>query len=391
MVIAPPGASQGTPLKHLIVPSLLACAFSFSTVIPTNSLTSGLQAAESSEAPLSVTDASSAGVTWLSQQQQADGSFTSGTMFKVGITALSTLSLLENGVAVDDPRIVKALEYLKNFQQPDGGIYDPSEGLSNYGTSITLMLLAKAGMNDSEVVKKAQEYLIGTQNMDADSPLNGGFAYNGSDKGRADLSNTSMVIEALRNSGIPADHPAMKRALGFVERCQNLTSVNKAPWAGNDGSAVYAPDPKRRGGSFADGSADGESASGSGGMTYALIKSYILLDVPADDPRIQTALKWVSDNFQFDQNPGLAAQRKEDGLFYYYLLMATTLNRSGLDSLTTADGDIPWRERIGMEIAKRAQAVDGKGAFWINNSKRWGEGIPQLTTAYMLRALAHST
>ena len=32
--------------------------------------------------------------------------------------------------------------------------------------------------------------------------------------------------------------------------------------------------PKRRGGSFADGSATHESASGSGGMTYALIKSY---------------------------------------------------------------------------------------------------------------------
>ena len=51
-----------------------------------------------------------------------------------------------------------------------------------------------------------------------------------------------FFIEALRDTGLPADDPALQKALVFVSRCQNLKSeFNDQPWAGkvNDGGFVY--------------------------------------------------------------------------------------------------------------------------------------------------------
>ena len=37
-----------------------------------------------------------------------------------GVSGLVTLSLIDSGVPVDDPMLVKALDYLAKFSQPDG-------------------------------------------------------------------------------------------------------------------------------------------------------------------------------------------------------------------------------------------------------------------------------
>ena len=50
--------------------------------------------------------------------------------------------------------------------------------------------------------------------------------------------------EATHARGTPSDDPALKKALIFVSRCQNLKSEdNNLPWAGkiNDGSFIYTP------------------------------------------------------------------------------------------------------------------------------------------------------
>ena len=48
----------------------------------------------------------------------------------------------------------------------------------------------------------------------------GGAGYDS--KSRPDLSNTQMFLDALKAAGIGPDDPAMKKALIFVNRCQNL-------------------------------------------------------------------------------------------------------------------------------------------------------------------------
>ncbi len=73
-------------------------------------------------------------------------------------------------------------------------------------------------------------------------PFFGGAGYDS--KSRPDLSNTQMFLDALKAAGVPTDDPALKKALVFVSRCQNLKGeTNDQPWAGkiNDGSFIYTP------------------------------------------------------------------------------------------------------------------------------------------------------
>ena len=76
----------------------------------------------------------------------------------------------------------------------------------------------------------------------------GGAGYDS--KSRPDLSNTQFFLDALKAAGVPKDDPALKKALIFVSRCENLKGkeYNDQPWAGkiNDGSFIYTRRRRRR-------------------------------------------------------------------------------------------------------------------------------------------------
>src|SRR5207249_6232891 len=115
----------------------------------------------------------------------------------------------------------------------------------------------------------------------------GGAGYDS--QSRPDLSNTQFFLDALKSAGVPADDPALKKALVFVSRCQNLKGEhNDQPWAAkiNDGSFIYSAAGGRQ--TKAEGTRD-QGLSGYGSMTYAGIKSMIYCGVSKDDPRVQKA------------------------------------------------------------------------------------------------------
>jgi squalene-hopene/tetraprenyl-beta-curcumene cyclase len=342
---------------------------------------------------------------WLLRQQQENGAFLPGERFSLGVTTVAVNALLDSGMDPNDPRLVKAGNFILGYVQPDGGIYNPQEGLANYGTSMGLQALMGMDKADPELVKRAQNYLLGIQNTDENSVSYGGIGYGGRGEGNEDLSNTATAIEALKKSGIPADHPAMQRAMKFLERTQNLSSHNDLPHAGNDGGAYYSPDSSMARGSFREGRVNAERpASDSdaptelnsyGSMTYQLIFSYIYLDLKPGDPRLDAALRWVTENYQFAVNPGMPEGQTREGLFYYYRAMAKTFDL--LEKTTVTDGGEnlkgDWRADLFASINERAQIVSAEKAggvglaFWINDQPRWAEGIPHLATAYMLGCL----
>ncbi len=333
------------------------------------------------------------GQTWLLAQQQADGAFLPGNQFAVGITAMAVeiLSRPPAAIGADDPRMAKAIAFLKGKTQPDGGVYDPAEGLGNYGTSFTLMAVAAAQSQDAAWIAGMQRYLKGLQNQEPDAIHNGGIGYGSKGKGHEDLSNTSVAVAALRASGVPANDPALERALKFMERCQNLSSVNKAEWAGTDGGAVYAPDESKAGGSqdpkAGQAGQEPPAMTSYGSMTYALISSYLALELKPDDERLKAALDWVTRNYRFDGNPGMREGRELEGLFYYYAIMAKTFDTLDLKEVTLPDGTkADWRADLFAAISEKAIPADG-GVQWMNTEKRWGESLPHLATVYMLRAL----
>jgi len=330
--------------------------------------------------------------TFLLATPQGDGALVPGSKHVLGITELAVVGVaMEPGVPASDPRLAKALSFIASFKQPDGSVMNEADGVANYTTSLALQAWAATGTGTPQDIKAAQNFLFGIQNQDPASVNKGGIGYGSKGRGNEDALNTAYAITALRASGIPASDPRMQEALNVLERCQNLSSVNKLPWVTNDGGGVYSPDESKAGGSW-DKKGDKPTTekpqlASYGTMTYSLISSYLALDLTKDDLRVQAALAWAKDHYQFEVNPGMAKGKELQGLYYYYTIMAKTYDVLDQGPMQLKDGRaVDWRADLFKAIADHAK-IDGDQAMWINGADRWTEGSPHLCTAYMLMAL----
>src|SRR5262249_8496565 len=160
----------------------------------------------------------------------------------------------------------------------------------------------------------------------------GGAGYGKSQ--RPDLSNTAFLLDALKAAGVGKDDLAMKNAIIFVSRCQNLESeYNTTPFASkvNDGGFYYTP---AGGGKLQAGQTENGGLRSYASMTYAGLKSMIYAGVDGSDPRVKAAFKWIQKHYSLDENPGMG----QAGLFYYYHTFAKALDAMKLDSLEDISG-----------------------------------------------------
>ena len=320
-------------------------------------------------------------VSFLKQRQETGGGW-SMTRKEPGITALAVTALLRSKrVTPNEPTVTKGLAYLEQFLGPKGGLSEASH--ANYATSIALLAFREANVKGryDMVIKDGQNFLKSMQwdeseGKSKESDFYGGAGYGGGNS-RPDLSNTSFLLESLRDTGLPADDPALKKALVFVSRCQNLKSeFNDQPWAEkiNDGGFIYTA--ANGGQSFAEGGGLRSYAS----MTYAGLKSMIYAGLTEDDPRVKAAITYIAAHYTLDENPGLG----QKGLYYYYHTFAKALAMLNKAEITDAKGvKHPWRADLTQALAKR-QNPDGS---WVNPADRFMEGDASLVTAYSLLAL----
>ncbi len=326
------------------------------------------------------------GIGYLTKHgQAADGSFSSHT--GIGVTALATAAMLENGRTSRDPAVVKSLTYLEQWVRPDGGIHKPDSLYRNYETSVTVLCFSAANHDGryDETIRRADARLKGMQWDESEDVDVADFNYGGAGYGkheRPDLSNTSFLIDALKACGNGPEDEAIQKALIFVSRCQNLeTEHNTTPHSTKirDGGFYYTC--AAGGQTKAEETADGGLRSYAS-MTYAGLKSMLYAGVGPDDPRVTAATKWISKHYDLKTNPGLGNM----GLFYYYHVFAKALDATGVDSFEDADGvKHDWRKELLAELASRQQE-DGS---WVNQNDRWMEGDPNLVTAYTLLALSY--
>jgi squalene-hopene/tetraprenyl-beta-curcumene cyclase len=325
------------------------------------------------------------GIRFLRLTQGRDGSWTSPNV--PGIAALSVTALLESGVPADDEAVAKGLAFLLALQQKDGGIYHPKTLHRNYETSIALMAFVAANQDGKydAAIAGAKKFLKGLQwdedeEQKPEDPGFGGAGYGRHQ--RPDLSNTSFLIEALKKAGVKADDPAMKKALMFVSRCQNLeTEHNNTQFASkvDDGGFYYTP---AAGGTSQAGVLPNGGLRSYASMTYAGLKSMIYAGLKKDDPRVAAGVVWLRKHYSLEDNPGLGQQ----GLFYYYNTFAKTLAALGEVEFEDADGEKHnWRTDL-VETLAAKQRPNGS---WLNRADRWYEGDPNLVTAYALLALSH--
>jgi len=309
------------------------------------------------------------------------------------IRAFAQAGYREGGDAAVAAGVKRMLAQTRN---KNGFAPDAEGGLQTYVASCCA--LALAALDSPQRAEALQEMIAWlkaaqwdqSEGVAPEQDWFGGVGYG--NKGRPDLSNTQMMLEALHESGAKADDAAVQRALVFVQRCQNKKSPDAAAWAragDGDGGFVYTV---ANGGESIASEVAGEGRYGEklspatrslrsyGSMTYAGYKSLLFAGLSQDDPRVLAALEWMRSHYTLVENPGLGAQ----GLFYYRLAVSRAMLASGMRTITdTAGVAHDWRCELIATLAAQQQA----NGSWINPQDRWMEGHADLVTAYALLAI----
>jgi len=318
-------------------------------------------------------------VDFLKTKQLPDGTFDDRDTVKVGMTGLAIIALMDQSVDVNDPNVKRAVNFLAAQQKEDGS-FRIQQAFENYETAMSAIALKKTGIKAyDEALQKAQKYLasiqIGADGTSSPADLSyGGIGYGR--RGRPDLSNTEFALEALKATELGADAETFKRAVLFVERCQNLQKVNKQPWASNDGGFVYMPDLSLA----SEKAGPGELRHSYGSMSYAGLLSFAYCEVPKNDPRVQAALDWLRTHYTVEENPGMGKQ----GLFYYYMVMAKALSAYGEPYLVDKKGQ---KHYWAVDLVNKLAELQRPDGSWVNTEKRWMEDNPSLVTAYCMIVL----
>ena len=335
----------------------------------------------------------SRGVTYLLEKGQdpQDGSFSK--QLGPAVTSMCVFALLKNGVPVSHEKVQRSLKFLESFVRPDGGIYAPKSNLRNYETSVAVMCLHQANTDGQYdlTIEKAVAFLKGIQWDEGEKHQSSSRHYGGQGYGkhkRPDASNTSFFLDALKEAQPEGNSEAMRKAVVFMSRCQNLPSkYNDAEFAqvvSDDdlGGMVYSAV------GTGESKAENKSDTPVGGlrsyasMTYAGLKSFLYAGIDKEDLRVKAALDWISRHYDLTSNPGVGQQ----GLFYYYHVFAKALHAYGQRDIVDANGvSHNWRADLLAQLSDKQQA-DGS---WTNPADRWYEGDPNLVTSYSLLALSY--
>ncbi len=329
---------------------------------------------------------------FLKSAQKDDGNFFDSPQAEPGLTALIASALVRNGVAADNPVIAKAIKYLEKNVQKDGGVY--VKGMSNYMTCLAIVAFKEmnADKKYDKVIDGAAKYVKSLQYADGLTDKDANFGGAGYDKpggkGGPDMSNTHFMVEALLAAGVSKDDPAIRRALTYISRSQNLKGeANDQPFAAkasdaDKGGFVYnlsaQNDPKSE-----KRTAEGGLRS-EGGMTYAGLKSFLYAGVGKNDDRVKAAVDWIRKNYTVSANPGM--KEKDSGLFYYYHTFAKAMDALGEDMFEDAKKvKHDWRQELFDEL-KGKQKANGS---WVG-TRAFLENEPALATAFAILALSYT-
>lgn len=350
---------------------------------------------------------------YLRESQSDDGSWTPEP--GPGVTGLVLSGMLRSpGVDRTDATVAKGVNYLLQRQKPDGGIYD--RYAKNYNTGICLMALGRLKPDEriSDSIHRAQRFLKDLQwqtgmkdpkgnPVNEDHPYFGGAGYNDSKWGRPDLSNTSIMLAGLYDSGVSSSDPVFQRAVIYIQRLQGIEANDMfGDKIVQNGGLIYSPaitedylgmpeskaNPKMieaarkaaRTGEPFDWD-ESEKLRPYGSMSYAGYMSFLYADLAPDDHRVQALKDYLLDHYTVEANPAMG----QKSYYYYMMMFGRAWKANGEASLTLNDGQThDWANDLIDELTER-QREDGS---WVNKAApNWMENHPPLATAYALIAL----
>jgi hypothetical protein len=207
----------------------------------------------------------------------------------------------------------------------------------------------------------------------------------------SNLSATVFALEALQAAGVKSDDAAFRKALVFVQRCQNYCDdPDQREAAYDDGGFFFIyDDPVRNKAGVAGQDRSGRDRYSSYGSTTADgLRALMLCGRPVDEPRVAAATAWLEANFRSDSHPGKFAEDREhnrEAVYYYYCCsVARALSAARLEELRTPRGKVRWAEELADQLVQR-QRPDGS---WINPLVPQREDDPLVATALAGLALA---
>lgn len=347
---------------------------------------------------LSVANEATAAITrtldWFVANQKENGAWSDENF--PALTALPLWAFAMSNHPEKAEVIEKAVTFLLSCVREDGGIYREIEGqkgggLSNYNTAICLTALHATGREDLvPVILNARKFIAGSQHFGGDI-YKGGMGYDrDNDRAYTDLLNSVMAFEAMaQTAGVESKRDSSEKhvdlnwaeARAFLDRLQNKEESGEE----DAGGFPYRPDESKAGETNVEGRVVFRSY---GSMTYAGLLALIYSDVSRDDPRVKSAFDWSVKRWSLEENPGMGHQ----GQYFFYNILSKSLSAYGQNRIEPAAGPaIDWRAEVIKKVLS-LQKIDESGrGYWVNETGRFWESNPVLSSAYAVQALQIAT
>src|SRR6266436_119158 len=181
----------------------------------------------------------------------------------------------------------------------------------------------------------------------------------------SNLSATMCALEALQAAGCSDDDPAFRKALVFVQRCQNFSeNTSRQDPAFDDGGFFFIyDDPVRNKAGLAGKDRNGRERFASyGSATADGLRALLACGRPGDHPRVQAAWSWLETHFDLSFHPGKYAADREMNrqavYFYYSLSLAKALRTLAAMDVDTRSKSLHWPKEL-AETMFRLQSPDG--------------------------------
>lgn len=258
-----------------------------------------------------------------------------------GVSALSTLALINSGVPIDDPFVQRGLEYVRAM-----------DSKKTYAVSLQTMVLCAADPKRDHYQIRENVRLLSKSQV-RKGTFKGGWSYSGN-AGTADNSNAQFALLALHEAeraGVEVNEQVWRLALNYWIRQQ-----------GQDGSWGYKPATKNGPAMVATGSmtcagiasviiASGQIGDGGAGVANGEIQC---CGNQIDNDSVKRGVSWLANNFSVKRNP--SAGRANPWWLYYLYAMERVGRMSGQRFIGQHDW---YREGAEILIAQQDRATGG--------------------------------
>jgi len=195
----------------------------------------------------------------------------------------------------------------------------------------------------------------------------------------------------LRIAGAGADDAAIRKALSFIERCQNLadSDQDRDPRYDDGGFFFTRTDPVCNKAGVAGTDRNGRLRYHSSGSTTADgLRALLRCGLAQDHPRVLAARAWLEGHFSAAFHPGTFESAREgdrDATYCYYAWSVAHAFRSlGIVEIHSQGERVAWAEVLSQELIRR-QRGDGT---WTNRFTASKEDDTLVATSFAAGALA---